>query len=141
MEISSTGNGRRKAKAPGSEAILPIRPAATLAMGGRFFGSPIMVNVMPMFEGRKPLAPVSVKSISTWGSLWRAWSTRSWIARICSGEEPSLPRKAPKMTPLSPGGRKTLGIETKSRIVPARQAAQIASEIQRWRRNHQSESA
>ncbi len=48
--------------------------------------------------------------------------------------------KTPKMKLLSPGGRKVLGIETNSRTVPARQATQIASEIQRCRRNHHSES-
>ena len=100
-----------------------------------------MVNVMPMLEGRKPVAPVIVKSIRTFGSVCSASSTWSWIARICWGEEPSRPMKAPKMTPLSPGGRKTLGIFMNRRTVPARQTAQTAREIQRRRRNHQSESA
>ncbi len=115
--------------------------AATLAMGGRTFGGLMKVKVMPMLEGRNAPAPVIVKSIRTFGSECSVSSTRSWIARICSGEEPSRPRKAPKMTLLSPGGRKTLAIETKSRTVPARHTTQIAREIHRRRRNHQRESA
>src|SRR5258708_32429004 len=47
--------------------------------------------------------------------------------------------KAPKITLLSPGGKNVFGIRIKSHIVPARQITQIVGEIQRCRRNHQSD--
>src|SRR5437660_12597838 len=48
--------------------------------------------------------------------------------------------KAPKMTLLSPGGRKVLGISTESHIVPVRQITQMAGEMQRRRTNHHSDA-
>src|SRR5690242_10013121 len=48
--------------------------------------------------------------------------------------------KAPKMTLLSPVGRKVLGTSTKSQIVPPRQIIQIVGEIHRRRKNHHSEA-
>src|SRR5260221_9365439 len=44
------------------------------------------------------------------------------------------------MTLLSPGGRKVLGINTKSQIVPTRQITQMIGEIHRRRKNHHSEA-
>jgi hypothetical protein len=94
---------------------------------------------MPWFDARNPVAPVIVKSVTTLGSLCNISSTRSWYSRICFGEEPSRAMNAPKITPLSPGGRNVFGTSMNSQIVPARQMTQITGEIQRCRRNHQSE--
>src|SRR5262245_32434551 len=108
-------------------------------MGRRPEGGPIEIKVMPMLEAKNPVAPVIVKFIKTFGSCLKVSSTRSCKPRICSGEEPSLPIKTPKITPLSPGGRNDLGMVTSSRMVPARQTTQIAAEIHRCLRNHQSD--
>src|SRR6266404_2655565 len=47
--------------------------------------------------------------------------------------------KAPKMTLLSPGGKKALGTSTNNQIVPARQTTQITRDTQRQRRNHHND--
>src|SRR5205807_3896967 len=61
-------------------------------------------------------------------------------AFIGSGDEPSRAMNAPKITLLSPGGRKAFGTSVKSKMVPARQTTQMIGETQRWRRNHQSDA-
>ena len=111
---------------------------ATCGIGARSFGGLRNVNVSPMLPGKKPVAPVIVKSMRTLGSWCRAASTSFWIACICWGEEPSFPRKTPVTTLESPVGRKVFGILKKRKIVPARQTTQIAVEIHRRSRNHQS---
>src|SRR5688572_31490959 len=47
---------------------------------------------------------------------------------------------APKITLLSPGGKNDFGTSMKRTIVPARQSTQMTGEIQRCRRNHQSDA-
>ena len=59
-----------KAKRPGIDEIFPMREIAACWIGGRSFGSFRNVNVMPWFEERKPVAPVIVKSVMTFGSAW-----------------------------------------------------------------------
>jgi hypothetical protein len=60
-------------------------------------------------------------------------------ARICLGDDPSRPIITPQTKLLSPMGKKALGTTMKSQIVPPKQINQISADIQRKRRNHQSD--